>query len=218
MSHPMDERVDESVDGATVADVMTHEVLCVTADLPVEELLAVLLGQGVSGAPVLDGSQVVGVVSVVDLLRTLRRDEAREAQLTTFYLSPTPFAPLSLGRISTLAPPSWAHWRVRDIMTTRLLTVSPADPLEAAARTMLHERVHRLLVIDGHRLVGVVTALDLLSGFRRDPCVRTDRSEHRGRVAVPVRGTKCPDTAEDPASTMDGVGEDQQPLVEVPDD
>jgi CBS domain-containing protein len=50
-------------------DIMTHDVITVAADTPVQDLAMLLLEHHVSGVPVVDGSgKILGVVSEADLL------------------------------------------------------------------------------------------------------------------------------------------------------
>jgi len=51
---------------------------------------------------------------------------------------------------------------VRDIMTTVVITAEPTTPLPELARLMLSHRVHRLVVLEDRRPVGVVAVDDLL--------------------------------------------------------
>ena len=51
---------------------------------------------------------------------------------------------------------------VREIMTRRLITVGPEDGAELAAGLMAREQVRRLPVVEGGKLVGMVTTKDLL--------------------------------------------------------
>jgi CBS domain-containing protein len=55
--------------------------------------------------------------------------------------------------------------RVADIMSPFVLSIDAAASLVEAATLMLSENVHRLLVMDGRKLVGIVTTTDLLRGF-----------------------------------------------------
>lgn len=50
---------------------------------------------------------------------------------------------------------------VDDIMTTRLITVEMDDRLETALRIFRNAPLHHLLVVEGKRLVGVVSDRDL---------------------------------------------------------
>lgn len=59
---------------------------------------------------------------------------------------------------------------VRDVMTPEIFAVGPDEPLERAVQLMAFEGVHRLLVLDGDRLAGIVTSMDVLrelAGFPR---------------------------------------------------
>ena len=57
--------------------------------------------------------------------------------------------------------------RVGEIMSRGIVTADPADSVEAAARTMAKERVRRLPVTEGGRLVGMVSLCDMA---RRREC------------------------------------------------
>ena len=51
---------------------------------------------------------------------------------------------------------------VADVMTTRVITLSEEDSLEAIAEGMDNYRLRHLLVVDGSRLVGLISQRDLL--------------------------------------------------------
>jgi predicted transcriptional regulator len=52
--------------------------------------------------------------------------------------------------------------RVRDIMSSPVVTVSGDDSLDVAAKRLTSARVHRVVVLEGERVVGVLSARDLL--------------------------------------------------------
>ena len=52
--------------------------------------------------------------------------------------------------------------RVRDVMIEDLITIGLDATLQQIAQTMLERRVHRLLVIEGDELRGIVSSLDLV--------------------------------------------------------
>ena len=55
--------------------------------------------------------------------------------------------------------------RVNAAMRTGLVTVTTSDTVEDAARLILHHKIGGLPVVAGRRLVGIVTATDLLRAF-----------------------------------------------------
>ena len=56
--------------------------------------------------------------------------------------------------------------KVQDVMTTAMVTISPDDDLGEAINKMKRENVRRLPVINGKKLVGLLTVRDIL---RADP-------------------------------------------------
>jgi|SRR5712692_5409447 len=55
--------------------------------------------------------------------------------------------------------------KVSAAMTKNLLTVSPATPLDEAARILLEHKIGGLPVVDKEKLVGIITITDMLQAF-----------------------------------------------------
>lgn len=158
----------------TARDVMTPDVLTVTADLTLRELARFLVDHEISGVPVVDGrGRLLGLVSLADVVRAAAEEE-REGGTAPRKLTTRPPEALELLFAEDdeepvveeeLADEELAEQppvRVADIMSTRLLTVAPVAPVEQIARAMLQARFHRVLVTDGEKLVGVITSMDLV--------------------------------------------------------
>lgn len=58
-----------------------------------------------------------------------------------------------------------AAMRVEDVMTANVLTILPGESVARAATVMRSERIGALPVVDGKRLVGIVTRTDLLNAL-----------------------------------------------------
>lgn len=106
-----------------------------------------LMGLGrIRHLPIVDGGRLIGIVSQRDLLR---------AAVSSL---------LELGR------PAEQEWlskiAVAQVMTTRVFTVSPSAPLQAAIDIMLDKKIGCLPVVEDGRLVGLVTETDCLSRLR----------------------------------------------------
>lgn len=69
---------------------------------------------------------------------------------------------------------------VRDAMTPAIVSVHPDAPIERAVQLMAFEGVHRLLVLDGERLEGIITSMDVLRELAGFP-----RREHRVIAVAP---------------------------------
>jgi len=146
---------------ATVRDVMTAEVVAVRRDTTFKELAAALRQHRVSAFPVVDDHQkVIGVVSEADML-------AKEAMAE-------PGVVAELLHHSDVRKAEGVT--VGSLMTHQVVTVSPDDSIEQAARMMHFLKVRQLPVVNaGGELVGIVSRSDLLSVFDRpDEDIRKD--------------------------------------------
>lgn len=170
-----------------VRDAMTREVLTVTPETTLREAVELFVSRHVSGAPVVEGKNVVGVVSATDVLdfvatnppvprpKVDRREIGEWAELPASEPDDAEpgsyFADLwddagaeSTQRFSDSEGPEWdvfAEHTVQDVMTQTVCSVPSTHPITAAAEYMKTASVHRLLVIDEGELVGIITSSDI---------------------------------------------------------
>jgi len=52
--------------------------------------------------------------------------------------------------------------KVKDVMTTKLITVNPETPVKQIAELMLKHKIGGVPVVEGERLVGIITEEDLI--------------------------------------------------------
>jgi CBS domain-containing protein len=123
-----------------VSELMQKDVKTVGPDAVVNDVVVSLADSHISALAVVDGmGRMVGVISSTDILTS--EAEAQDA----------------VEREAL-----FEQMVVRDIMTRRPLTVSPEADLREAARQMLYADVHRLFVVDGDRVVGVISTTDIM--------------------------------------------------------
>jgi CBS domain-containing protein len=158
----------EEVREITVSDVMRSEVLAAEADWSLDKLAEFLVDYSISGAPVTDADgQLVGVVSMTDIVRQGRETDSVPGSDATHdvYL-------YELGRHMSQEEIRVFHTQyespvlVRDIMTPMIVRVSEDTSIQEVAETMLKGGIHRVFVTRGKKLVGIVTALDMLKVIR----------------------------------------------------
>lgn len=143
----------------SVSDCMTpaHHVL--TADMSVDESMAMLLHCGLSGAPVVNSKHhVIGIVTSFDFLQK----EAFEGALL-----PMEGTAANVERYVDAARKICGQ-KVEDVMTPNPVTVSPNTSMRVAALLMSERKLHRLPVVDdAGRLVGVLTPADVMRDLHR---------------------------------------------------
>lgn len=81
---------------------------------------------------------------------------------------------------------------INSIMTTDLITVGPDDNLETA-RTLMHDnKIHHLPVVEGEKLVGLLTLTNVLAAT--DSFLRDEESRLHARD-IPVKNVMIADVA-----------------------
>lgn len=137
----------------TAADIMQRTVITVQADERLADVERMMTEAQVSGAPVVDyGERVLGIVSLRDLVRHRADDDELPADADPSVFD-DPEATRARGA------------RAADVMTQELVTVPPMLPLPQVARRMVEARVHRVLVEDRDKLVGLVSSMDLMGAM-----------------------------------------------------
>ncbi len=132
-----------------VAEVMTRKPITVRPDSDVLAAIALLRAGRLRRLPVVDAAgRVVGIVSMANLQSALQAEDSNSKQR----------AILSDGVLV----------RVRQVMTTPVITTPPDYPLEEAAQLMITHKVGSLPVVDGEeRLVGIITDTDIFGTLVR---------------------------------------------------
>lgn len=125
-----------------VGERMSHPVLTITADIPVQDALARMKRDHVRRYPVVDkNGKLVGIVTENDLIN------ASPSQATT----------LSVWEISYLL----SKITVERVMNAKVITTTPDTTVEKAASIMTDSHISSLPVMQGDRLVGIITETDL---------------------------------------------------------
>lgn len=143
-------------------DVMTADVVTVREDTTLNELAELLAREDISGAPVVDvDDRLVGVISTRDLLAAVTEDRAagpaeRPDYFRRGWEDSYDQEDLVGVEIRDQGP------MVRDVMNPANFTVAEETPISEVARLMLQAHVHRVLVLRGDALVGIVSTSDLL--------------------------------------------------------
>lgn len=136
--------------------VMTPNVLSVGPEMTLAQLEERFLEDRVTGYPVIKGDEIIGVVSRSDLIRAFVGD----VTLIDCDFDPEENADPLFNKLMTSLGDQANSLRVDQIMSRKLYTVRPDDHLADAADIIANKRVHRVFVLDGNELVGVITPFD----------------------------------------------------------
>jgi CBS domain-containing protein len=151
-----------------VKDVMNPNVVFCKPDDTVREVAKILKENSISGIPVLEGEELVGIISEGDLLKLLIIPEKGNLWL------PSPFEVIEVPIREILG---WEETKkmlsdvgstkIKEIMTKEVYTISSEASVEEASEHMVRHRINRLPVIEDSRVVGIVTRGDIIEGLAK---------------------------------------------------
>ena len=152
-----------------IRDVMSKEPITLKPTATLREAAITLADESVGGCPVVDtGGHLLGMLSEVDILEALKTQHKELRMLMppeiTFGIS---FVEIIKEREALAAFKEVEDRTVQDLMTKEIHSVGPEDPVEKAIQIMVQHKIHRIPVVEGGRLVGIVTRGDVLRGFFR---------------------------------------------------
>jgi CBS domain-containing protein len=142
------------------SDLMTTGVVSVRPDTTVHEIASLLVARAISGVPVVGGGTVVGVVTAGDLVRRheIGTDRASSRHRRWWRrLVEGDTAPRDYVK---------AHARcASDVMTTPVVSVQRDAPIARIIDLFERHGIRRVPVLDGLRLVGILSRSDILKAF-----------------------------------------------------
>jgi CBS domain-containing protein len=163
--------------------IMTRSVVTVAPDATILEAANIMLRQHVSGLPVVDAAgKLVGIVSEGDFIRRSEIGTQRKRGRWLKFL-------LGAGSAATDYVHAYGR-KISDVMTSEPLTVTENAMLEEIVTLMETNGVKRLPVMNGDKLVGIVSRANLLQAVaslaREIPDPTADDDHIRSRVIAAI--------------------------------
>lgn len=150
--------LQRSLGGITAASVMSRDVQFATPGTTLEQAWEMLASHHLKTLPVLDQGRLAGIVSLSDLVGPA----------------------MARGRFSWRGLFRRKTVRLEQVMSRRVVSVSSQHPLESLLPLLCEQGLHCLPVLEGDKLVGVVTQTDLIAGLERQLLTNaTRRSSQR---------------------------------------
>ena len=115
-----------------VRDVMVREVITVDENSTVKEAVDIMNEFQIGSLIVLERGKAMGIVTERDFLKRVIA-EGKDVMTT----------------------------KVKEIMTTPLVVVEPSTDLEEAVKLMFQRKIKKLAVVDGKKLVGLISLTDI---------------------------------------------------------
>lgn len=181
--------------------IMSRQVITVDPEASITDAIHTMLAHHVSGLPVVDrDGKLVGIISESDFIRRAELGTERKRGRLLAFLAGADQAALDYAH---------QHGRkVREIMTPKPATIGLDTSLAEIASLMEARRVKRLPVMQGDRLVGIVTRSDFLPAVANLPngaqSISEDDDQIRAAVLAAMEGARWAPCALN-VSVKDGV-------------
>jgi CBS domain-containing protein len=143
-----------------VSKIMNRRVITLKPNQTMIEAMHIFVGRNISGAPVVKGKKLVGILSDSDVSAFLKK------QIPELRKFPKPY---DLAHALTLFEGKQAKEQARlkkkkvsSLMTRKVISVQKTESMAVACELMVKKGINRLPVLDGKKLVGIVTRTDVL--------------------------------------------------------
>lgn len=142
----------------TVADIMTPDPVTASPETSVTDAARLMVESRIGALPVVDGGELVGIVSEGDLIhQDVKLEFPTYIQLLNGFI----MYPPSVTKFDNEFRKAVAA-KVADVMTENPLTIDADASLSDAATLLVERDVSRLPVLKEGRLVGIVSKSDLV--------------------------------------------------------
>ncbi|MEW6173836.1 MAG: CBS and ACT domain-containing protein [Bacillota bacterium] len=130
-----------------VRDCMTANPITISKDTPIFQALEIIRNQNIRHLPVVKDAKLIGLVTERGLLR----------------VSPSPATTLSVYELNYIL----TKVTVAEALIKNPIVVAPDLPIEEAALLMRDRKVGCLPVVEGSKLVGIITQTDMVETLVR---------------------------------------------------
>lgn len=130
-----------------VRDCMTANPITITKETPLFQALEIIRSHKIRHLPVVREGKLIGLVTERGLLR----------------VSPSPATTLSVYELNYIL----TKVTIAEAMIKNPIVVAPGLPIEEAALLMREHKVGCLPVVEGNRLVGIITQTDMVETLVR---------------------------------------------------
>jgi CBS domain-containing protein len=149
----------------TARDIMRTDVVTVDYAAPLSDVERTLSEHRISGAPVTDeAGHIIGIVSLKDLIERYAEEPESHPRRGAgfFHLSSEEMLE---DDFESFEIPAESEETAQDVMTAQIYSVEATAGLQEIATIMTRHNVHRVLVQEDGKYVGLITTMEILDSL-----------------------------------------------------
>jgi len=167
-----------------LVNIVARKPKSVSPQTPVQDVIMTMTGNHIDMVPVLDDSDLVGVITTTDLTKLFfKLDEVIHKLCPELKKGAPPVDMTSESAAKANILSSWISRPVQKIMTEQVISLEPQDDLAGAIEVMQDKEIRHVIIMDEQeKFVGLVSDRDILRNLpyagRRPPSPPKRFREH----------------------------------------
>lgn len=138
---------------------LNRDIISVKPDMLARDLSFLFMEKDISGTPVVDENKnLIGIVSMTDLAKSEAIFDLKGVLELIFLDAPSSVMEIVNSHLSE----NFHELTVEDIMTNDPISVTQNDNLCDVVKLMLDNNIHRIIVAEGEKPIGIITNTDIL--------------------------------------------------------
>ena len=155
--------------GYYAKDIMSDTLLTAYEGWTISRLADFFINRKISAAPVIASDhELVGVVSVSDVFKFNNLNEGDKSTALRNHYRDSCGQDINEEVLRTWVKDADKNCTVHQIMNHEVIAIDQGESIKSVTKILLEQQIHRVFVTDNNKVVGVITAMDVLAVLYQD--------------------------------------------------
>jgi predicted transcriptional regulator len=151
---------------ACAKNIMTSNLLTAYEGWTIHRLADFFINRKISAAPVIASDhELVGVVSVNDVFKFNNLTDRDKTTALRNHYRDSCGQDINEEDLRTWVKDADKNCTVHQIMNKEVISIDQNESIESVAKLLLEQHIHRVFVTENNKVVGVITAMDVLEAM-----------------------------------------------------
>ncbi|WP_062065046.1 CBS domain-containing protein [Cellvibrio sp. OA-2007] len=152
--------------GSCAKDIMSSTLLTAYEGWTISRLADFFINRKISAAPVIASDhELVGVVSISDVFKFNNLTEGDKSNALRNHYRDSCGQEINEEVLRSWVKDADKNCTVHQIMTHEVIAIDQRESIKSVAQLLLEQHLHRVFVTDNNKVIGVITAMDVLAAL-----------------------------------------------------
>lgn len=154
--------------GSCAKDIMSNTLLTAYEGWTISRLADFFINRKISAAPVIASDhELVGVVSVSDVFKFNNLNERDKGNALRNHYRDSCGQEINEEVLRSWVKDADKNCTVHQIMNHEVIAIDQGESIKSVAKILLEQHIHRVFVTDNNKVIGVITAMDVLAALNQ---------------------------------------------------